>query len=203
MKNLVFVFTVVFAFQTASAQATWRIVNGSSEHVQSGKSYYLQVIKNGWHLKYKSREYGINLGWGKQAMPNIKFEKSGGGKINCGDQIAVFVENGGYLRYKSRKWGINLVWSETPVYEWELRTLENKQGTPVMSDLNVGLYNGTTRDFVRNCKRAGLPVVDLAWVIDCPKGWRVPDPINGLVKTLTRKDIDLAIKYGSILLTLL
>ncbi len=42
MKNLIFVFALVFAFQNASAQATWRIVNGSSEHVQSGKSYYLQ-----------------------------------------------------------------------------------------------------------------------------------------------------------------
>jgi len=72
-----------------------------------------------------------------------------------------------------------------------------------MSDLNVGLYNGTTKDFVRHCTRSGVPVVDLGWVIDCPNGWRAPGATNDVVKTLTRKDIDLAIKYGAALLSLL
>lgn len=203
MKKLFFVFALILAFQNAYSQASWKIVNGSSEQVVSGKAYHLQEVKNGYHLRYKSRPYGINLGWGKQAMPNIKFEKSGGGAVNCGDRIAVFVQGGGYLMYQVRKYGINLVWSKTPVYEWELRNWENQKGTPVNSDVNVGLYNATTNDFVRHCTRVAVhPTVDLAWVKDCPGGWRTGTG-NDLVKTLTKEDVQKAIEYTTALISLL
>lgn len=159
-------------------QAGWKIIGPENEKIVSGNSYYLQVLKNGWHLKYGERDYGINLKWGKTDSQNIKFEKEGGGEIKADDKIAIYVEKGGYLKYESRKWGINLVWSKTPEYQFELRNVENKVGEAINTNVPIGIYNHIEKDFLINCKRKGMPVVDLAWYIDCADGERWPGGTN-------------------------
>jgi hypothetical protein len=194
MKNFPFCFVILFAVvfnNTVSAQASWRIISSSNGQITSNTPYYLQAIKNGYHLRYKEREYGINLGWGKQPNPDFQFVKQGGGAINCGDKVALFSNAGGYIRYGKRKWGINLIWSQTPVYEWEIRNLDNKKGTPIMPNTSVALYNSVANDFIRFCKRPGVPVVDIAWVLDCPIGYRYPGAINDIpgLNTITRDEV--------------
>ena len=185
------------------AQAGWKIIDSKNSVVVSGKPYYLQVDKNDFFLRYKSRDYGINLKWGKTDSPNITFYKSGRiRQINCGDKVAIHVKGGGYLKYQKRKWGINLVWSKTPVYQWELRSVDNKKGTPIRTNVLIGILNIVENknqgDFMVYCQRKNLPVVNLAWYGDCSGGSRLPGKLNNF-KTY----IDFAVKHKEKLLLLL
>lgn len=184
MKTLylsVFVLFIGLFSVSALAQADWKIV-GEDENIKSGKPYYLQVAVNKWFLTYKKRDdKGINLGWGKTEKPEFKFEKEGGGEIRNGDKIAIFVANqtgpDKYLKYKSRDHGINLVWSNTPLYEWELRDLENKTGDFIKTNTPVGIFNNVERngkgDFLIYCVRKFSRTVNLAWHLDCIGGRRL------------------------------
>lgn len=70
---------------------------------------------------------------------NVRFERSG-------DAYAIFVDGGGYLRRWSRDYGINLVWSQTPIYEWTVRSFGQISG-------GVGLFNEAQQDYVVYCLR--------------------------------------------------
>ncbi len=180
-------------------QAEWNaFATSSSQQLVSGTMYYLKIEANSYHLRYEERKFGINLGWKKEEAANIKFEKQGGGKINCGDKIAIHVKGGGYLKYEKREWGINLVWSSTPIYEWELRTSENKKGTPVMSSTKIGIYNSVENDFMGYCIRVATPTINLGWSKDCGGGWRLPGKTNEVKDYIPY--VDKAIKYGAPLL---
>lgn len=200
MNSLVITLMVIIS-NSLSAQAGWIVTNyKSSSKITSGVPYYLKDVENGWHLYYKEREYGINLGWKKQPQPNIIFEKSGGGEIKTGDKVAIKVIGGdGYLKYESRRWGINLAWSKTPVYQWELRSQANTIGSAVMTDVAIGVVNNVENDFMVHCVRSGVPVVDLGWFKDCDGGYRLPGATNGL------KDLpwDKIIKYSAALAVIL
>lgn len=170
----------------AFAQADWKIV-GENENVKSGKSYYLQVASNSKFLKYEDRDDpGINLGWGKTDKPYFQFIKVGGGEIKNGDKIAVYVgdQTGPkkYLKYEKRDKGINLSWSSTPVYEWELRDLENETGNSIKTNTTIGIVNNVERnregDFMVYCRRRFSRTVNLAWNLDCIDGERWPGKLN-------------------------
>ena len=187
----------------STAQAGWRVVSSSNETLVSGKAYYLQVAKNDFYLKNKSRKYGINLAWGKTDAPNITFKKAGRiRQINCGDKVAIHVAGGGYLRYEKRRWGINLKWSDTPVYQWEIRSVDNAKGTAIQTNTMVGLLNHVENknkgDFMVYCKRKNLPVVNLAWFGDCSGGSRLPGKLNDYSSY-----INFAVKHKEKLLLLL
>lgn len=201
MKKLIWLCSFLLGTMGSSgllAQADWKIFNnGNTEQMVSGTEYYLKAIHNSYHLRYEKREFGINLGWKKEAAPNFKFVRQGGGKINCGDKIAIYVKGGGYVKYKKRRWGINLDWSETPVYEWEIRNTENKQGTPINTNSAIGIYNQVENDFMLYCVRV-TPTVNLGWSKDCQGGWRIPGRLNGIKDYLPY--LEKAIKYSAPLL---
>ena len=204
-KNIVSIAICLFylGIVQVSAQAGWRVLSSSNETLISGKPYYLQVAKNEFFLRYKKRGYGINLKWGKTSSPNISFKKSGPNKsILCGDKVAIHVKGGGYLVYKKRRWGINLVWSKTPVYQWEVRTIDNAKGTAVKTNTMIGLLNHVENknkgDFMVYCKRKNMPVVNLAWFGDCKGGARLPGKLNDYSTY-----INFAIKHKRKLLLLL
>jgi len=75
--------------------------------------------------------------------------------------------------HKYQKAGINLGWSAEPVYEWELRKQDNKDGGDVIQDIHCALYSVKAKDFVVYCKRGG-DVINLAWLSDCFHGIRPP-----------------------------
>lgn len=201
--SLIYISLVIFSY-AGFAQAEWKII-GPDENVVSGKSYYLQVALNDLHLTYKKRrDPGINLGWNKESEPNFKFLIEGGGQIKSGDKVAIYVGNmtgpEKYLLYKVRDNGINLSWSSTPVYEWELRDLDNKKGNPIKTNSNIGIVNniekGGQGDFLVYCHRKYSRTVNLAWFNDCSGGYRLPGKLNdGQIKELVVK----AIKYRSAL----
>lgn len=191
---------------SALAQADWEI-EGDGESLQSSKPYYLKVKSNGKFLKYQSRDdKGINLGWGKTDKPYIKFIKAGGGEIKNGDKIAIFMgdQTGSkkYLKYEVRTHGINLSWSAVPVYEWELRDLENKIGNTIKTNTTIGIVNWVERknqgDFIMYCERKLSPTVNLAWFGDCADGKRYPGKLNNI-----KKELDFAIEHKEKLLLLL
>ena len=206
MKSIFFKILTICFFSGISfglsAQAGWIVTNyQTASKITSGTPYYIKDVENQWHLCYKEREFGINLGWKKQPQPNIVFEKKGGGEIKTGDKIAIKILGGeGYLKYESRKWGINLTWSKTPVYQWELRSQENTLGSSVMTDVAIGILNSTENDFMIHCVRSGVPVVDLGWFKDCADGSRWPGAANALKDALPWEKI---IKYGAALAVLL
>lgn len=181
MKKLQFLLVaclLCFLASSVLAQASWKIVSSSNTQVQSYTVYNLQAIKGGSYLSYELRKFGINLGWGLNApKSNFQFVKEGGGPINCGDKVALFNDAGGYIKYGQRDLGINLVWSKKPVYEWEVRSVDNEKGTPIMTNQPIALYNSKANDFVRKCKRVDV-TVDLAWVLDCPNGYKLPGAIS-------------------------
>lgn len=178
-----FVLSTVFCCNLANGQAFWTFTTyGSPSNLTSGSSYYLKVVRkgkgNGNHLTYKKRRTGINLSWGKQAAPNIRIEKEGGGIIKCGDKVAIHVKNGGYIKYEKRNFGINIVWSTPPVYEWEIRSLDNKPGSALTTESRVGLYNTRNKEFMVFCNRVASNTVNLTWFSDCKKGIRLPGQLN-------------------------
>lgn len=179
------------------AQGRWIIknANGASSKVVSGEKYYLRLDDNEYYLKYKYRKTGISLVWEKAASPNITFTKQGGGDIKCGDRVAIQIENARYLVYGEQTWGINLNWSDNPVYEWEIRSKDNKKGTSISTNEIVGLYNSRNTGFVVYCDRKGMPVVNLAWFSECHGGKRLPGALN----ELTTQDL---IKIGTYVIPL-
>ncbi|MBL7831561.1 MAG: hypothetical protein JNK41_11075 [Saprospiraceae bacterium] len=200
--KIILICAIVTTSLSLSAQAGWIITNyaGTSKLV-SGTPYYLKDVENGWHLCYKKRDFGINLGWDKKSKPNFIFEKQGGGFITCGDAVAIKVVGGdGYLKYESREWGINLTWSKTPVYQWEIRSVDNQKGSKLVTETALGLLNTVEKDFMIHCERTGVPVVDLGWFKDCADGSRWPGATNALKDALPWEKI---LKYGSALAVLL
>lgn len=198
-----FLLSFLFVNTQMMAQAGWKIVSNSNAPVVSGKAYYLQVAENDKFLKYESRSYGINLKWGKTKSPNISFKKPGRSRqIRCGDRVAIYVKGGGYLAYKKRKYGINLTWSKKPVYQWEIRSVDNKKGAVIKPNTPVGLVNIVENknkgDFMVYCRRKNMPVVNLGWYNDCTGGSRLPGKLNKY-----RKEIEFAMKHKEKLLLLL
>lgn len=181
-----------------SAQASWRLLSSSNGQIQSHTPYHLQSIKGGSHLCYKNRkpDIGIKLSWGT-AEPAALFQivKAGGGPINCGDRVGLFNDTGGYIKYANQKYGINLKYSQEPIYEWEIRSEGNVKGSPIMPNTPIGLYNVQANDFIRICTRS-TPTVDLAWVKDCPNGYRLPGKLADTpLNNLTRAQVDAAIAF--------
>jgi hypothetical protein len=204
MKTFISLCLVCFILTSTSnlfAQAGWIVTQpGKSQQMVSGTAYYLKDVEHNWHLRYEERDFGINLGWDKESTPNIKFVKKGGGKINCGDKVAIYVESNDsehYIKYESRRWGINLVWSKEPVYEWEVRNEANEKGTPVMTNKKIGLYSSIEKDFMIYCTRS-TPTINLGWSKDCEGGYRLPGSANKVKSYLPY--VEKVIKYGAPLL---
>lgn len=192
-KKIIFL-SILFTYNLSFSQAGWRILSDSNTPVVSDNLYHLQDIVKKYHLKYQSRNKGINLGWGKTSYPNIKFVSEGGGEIKCGDKIAIYVENGGFLMYKQRPHGINLVWSKTPIYEWELRNVDNKKGTAINTNEDIGIYNKVEDDFARYCVRV-KDVINISWSKDCCDGYTIKCEYDKWKPYVMK-----AIKYGAPLL---
>jgi hypothetical protein len=49
--------------------------------------------------------------------------EDGAGPVADGDVVAIGIDDGGYLKDQSRDYGINLVWSDSPVFEWQVRSV--------------------------------------------------------------------------------
>ena len=99
------------------------VTEGSGEEVvRYGDNVALAITGNPKperaFLKYKSRDYGINLDW--TTAKEYEWKVSGGGKgspVRYGDEFLLFnareSSTGGFLYYKERKYGINLRWRGT------------------------------------------------------------------------------------------
>ena len=126
-----------------SAQTNWTIVSPSSAPILSHTPYNLRSTKDNSILAYLNRRYGIKLSWGKEgARPAIfQFVKQGGGPIKCGDRIGLMNDDGGYIFYNKRPAGINLSFSDTQSYEWEIRTVNNVKGEPILPGQPIGLLS--------------------------------------------------------------
>lgn len=157
------------------AQANWNIVTESTQELKSGMKCRLQETTNDWFLSFQTREYGINLGWGKTEQANIFFEKNGNSSIKNGENLAVFIEGGGYIKYEARKNGVHLVLTDTPAYEWEIRSLDNTKGQVIKTNTSIGLFNTRTNDFLVYCYQKGLPMANIGWISDCKKNFKLPN----------------------------
>jgi hypothetical protein len=184
-----------------SAQANWRILSttGTTGQAYSHTPYNLQAIKGGAILAFQKRKGDmINLGWNSAGDPMSTFQivKEGGGPILCGDKVALFNDRGNYIYYKKRTFGINLAFSSStsaPIYEWEIRNASNVKATPIVLNEPIALYNSKANDFLKKCPRPSTPVVDLAWITDCPT--RI---CRGIIDTTWNKRIKYdRITYGS------
>lgn len=183
LRGMVILLLTIIGSIELSAQASWKIIDNDYSVLVSGKPYYLQAHYNDFFLKYKSQDYGINLKWGRTDFPNIIFHKSGGLKeINCGDKVAIYVNGGGYLKYKEEKSGMNLEWSKTPVYEWELRSEENKKGAPIRTNSLVGILNlienKNQGNFMVYYPQKNSPVVNLGWFGGTTDEVKLPSNLN-------------------------
>ncbi|MGB4839415.1 MAG: hypothetical protein WBP08_10505 [Saprospiraceae bacterium] len=181
-----------------NSQAGWILTDYKGQKsLQSDQKVYFKAKNNGYHLAYKKRKFGINLGWGKTTNPNITIKGQTGGKIKVGDKIAIKIDGGEYIKYEKREWGINIVWTKDPAYEWELRNVKNEKGADLNTDELIGLYNSNEKcnEFVVFCDRKGSPTVNLGWASDCSNGIRWPGKLNDITKS------DL-VKVGKFLLPL-
>jgi hypothetical protein len=156
----------------ASSIYDWKILD-EDPVVLDKKLVRLQNSTNDQCLVYGSRPFGINLKWrGCQVGgPNIYFRRKSGNAsdpITFDEPVAIYVTGGFYLYYHWRPLGINLKWSNTPKYDWQIRSLGGT-GHPVPTRFqNVGLFNLTTRDYVVYCTR---PIgINLRWARDCGVG---------------------------------
>jgi hypothetical protein len=148
----------------------WKIL-GEDPLVLDKKFHRLQNQTNSLCLIYGWRPLGINLKWsGCQAgSPNVFFRRKSGNAsdpIVFDEPVALYVTRGFYLYYGRRQFGINLKWSNTPKYEWLIRSAS---GRPVPTNyVDVALFNQTTRDYVVYCTR---PIgINLRWARDCGVG---------------------------------
>lgn len=122
----------------------WQVL-GPEGPVQSGWAFTLRCTVNNRSLRYREREYGINLDWDKaEDLGNISFQTVDGAPLRYGDLVSVLVADGGHLRYGPRANGINLVWSDDPVHEWMVGGGE--PGTPVMHRDRVSLFDAAHGD---------------------------------------------------------
>jgi hypothetical protein len=127
-------------------------------------------------IKYKEREYGINLDWADpdQSNPSIRFQRESGtaDPIRFGERFAIHVRDGGYLRYGEREYGINLKWSDDPHYEWRIRREAADANTVVQTTDIVGLFNTIANDYLfYDPRRYGI---NLKWLRDEGKFNDVP-----------------------------
>jgi hypothetical protein len=157
------------------AQANWNIVSETTQELKSNMKCRLQETTNEWFLIHQTREYGINLGWGKTEQANVFFEKNASGNIKSGDKLALFIEGGGYIKHEVRKNGIHLVLSNTPSYEWEIRNLDNAKGQNIKSNTSIGLFNTQLNDFLVYCYQKGFSIANIGWISDCKKNFKLPN----------------------------
>ena len=103
-------------------------------------------------LQYEKQDYGINLGWTKNASAQTEQASQGFAVtppyndriLRYGSVVALSwgQMSKPYLRYKKRKWGINLSWERNPSYEWKV--LGGAEGSPVRQGKDwVILFNMT------------------------------------------------------------
>ncbi len=116
-------------------------------------------------LKYKERDYGINMSWDTNNLQNITIlSQSGGASVMFNEPIALRVEDGGkWLKYKEREYGINLGWSDTPVFEWKIES-DGRSGAVHIRE-QVALVNTVIDQELIYCERAYG--INLAWLKDC------------------------------------
>jgi len=103
------------------------VTEGSGEEVvRYGDNVALAITENPTRparpfLKYKSRDYGINLDWTTAKVYEWKVSGAGragkGSPVRYGDKFLLFnarsSSKGGFLYYNERKYGINLSWRGT------------------------------------------------------------------------------------------
>jgi hypothetical protein len=164
------------AGRTSSTKASsiydWTIL-GDDPLVLDKKLIRLQNSTSKMCLVYGSRPFGINLKWRncQASGPNIFFRRKSGNAsdpITFDEPVAIYVAGGFYLYYASRPFGINLKWSNTPKYDWQIRSLGGT-GHPVPTKFqNVGFFNLTARDYVVYCTRPFG--INLRWARDCGVG---------------------------------
>lgn len=122
----------------------WQVL-GPEGQVQSGWAFTLRCTVNNRSLRYREREYGINLDWDKsEDLANVAFRSVDGAPIRYGDRVSLLVADGGDLRYGVRDYGINLEWSNEPVHEWVVGGGEI--GQPVLHRDRVSLLDTTLGD---------------------------------------------------------
>lgn len=175
MKNKVFAFVLAFISVTLTAQKNdqWEIISSNGGEIKSGHLVTLQNRFVNESVTYGKRDMGINLVWSRSRDLNtVKIENQTTTTIKTGELVAIRVEGGGYLKYESRKWGINLVWSDTPVYEWELKSRDS-QGSSLKANTPISIYNRKVNDAMIYCRRPGR-VINLGWDKDCVGSFRKP-----------------------------
>jgi hypothetical protein len=142
------------------APAEWVMKTGSGE-VTSKTVYKLCNTQSGECLGWKEQPSGtgINMSWFEEsADKQARLVKQGGGTIQYGDTVALFVgkTDDSYLCYDSRPFGINLTWSTKPCYQWRIDA--PAAGRTKGAALRVGdpfvLFNLTTSDKVVRCARS-------------------------------------------------
>ncbi|MDC0744150.1 hypothetical protein [Polyangium mundeleinium] len=156
------------AAQTLPAlTADWQVRHPVRTEIYSNDSYNLLNPYLQQYIRYKVREYGIDLVWSPNPVSPrpIRFRKYSGvvGPVKYDERIAISVEGGGYLRYQEREYGINLVWSNEPAYEWRLRG--GTAGNNVRIGSSVILWNDVIHNSVVYCHREYG--INLRWATDC------------------------------------
>jgi hypothetical protein len=150
----------------------WQILSrdpaGSPVVSTTSFEYKLRNRTDRQRLAYGERRYGINLVWVAVELDpfNVRIVREDGpGPVADGDPVAIGIDDGGYLKYQSRDYGINLVWSDSPVYEWQIRSTDDgSSGLPINTGDNAGLYNAVEDDFLfYDPRRYGI---NLKWLRD-------------------------------------
>ena len=135
----------------------------AQQELRAGQTFRLVNKTNGKAVVSGSREYGINLVWGKASGPNSAFFAFRAGAVpsdavvRYGDKVSLAITGRddvghGHLRYKERKYGINLVYSKERELEWELRG--GAIGSPVRWGDTIGLWNSRIRRFMVHGERS-------------------------------------------------
>ena len=152
----------------------WSIIpnkNGIMDVRPQDFHYYdLYNVTNSEALCYGERTWGINLRWCDPAKSeNVRFVRQGGGNgpIVFDEPIAIHVRGGSFLVHQSGRRGINLGWSDSPRYEWQIKTDKGAPGSSVKAGTLVGLYNAVENDFLMYEQRDWG--INLKWLGDSGK----------------------------------
>lgn len=171
--------------KVAKSYLDWKIL-GAEPEVKSGAKYTLVNVTDKEAIRYGNRTWGINLVWDKSTkMANVRFEKKGGGTIHYGDEVAIYVEKGGYLHYEKRTIGVNMTWTKTPMYTWVI--VGGKKGTPVKTNVAVGLYERGAKDMLIYGER---PLgINLRWWKDRGLAGDLMHAVAGIAKELVQQGL--------------
>lgn len=158
----------------AEGQYDWVPLSDDGPILKSGRYFGLQNVSITELVRYKRRDYGINLSWTEDVnMRNIRFIRyeAAGTDLLSGDLVAIFVKDRGFIKYEKRKYGINLVWTDLPTYQWRLHSSTHR-GIRVGQPFSI--FNTVHDQYMVYCKRKWG--INLRWVKDCGSVDAIPIP---------------------------